>query len=69
MNPDTAEIAVVRSQAASSFYNAALGYYNDGVLPLARRYADVAREHEMFAERATRLVGLIDAVPTAPSSR
>ena len=65
----TAELAVVRSQAASSFYNAALGYYNDGVLPLARRYAEVAREHETFAERATRLVGLIDAVPTAPSSR
>ena len=57
----TDEIAVVRQQAASSFYNAALGYYNDGVLRLARRYAEIAGEHEMFAERATRLLGLIDA--------
>lgn len=55
----TDEIAVVRRQAASSFYNAALGYYNDGVLRLARRYAEIAGEHEMFAERSTRLLGLI----------
>ena len=55
----TDEIAVVRQQAASSFYNAALGYYNDGVLRLARRYAEIAAEHEMFAERSTRLLGLI----------
>ena len=55
----TDEIAVVRQQAASSFYNAALGYYNDGVLRLARRYAEFAGQHEMFAERATRLLGLI----------
>ena len=55
----TDEIAVVRQQAASSFYNAALGYYNDGVLRLARRYAEIAGAHEMFAERSTRLLGLI----------
>ena len=55
----TDEIAVVRQQAASSFYNAALGYYNDGVLRLARRYAEIAGEHELFAERSTRLLGLI----------
>ena len=61
----TAELAVVRRQTASSFYNAALGYYNDGTLPVARRYAVLAGEHEMFAERATRLVGLIDALPAA----
>ncbi len=61
----TDELAVVRRQAASSFYNAALGYYNDGVLRLARRYAEIAREHEMFAERSTRLLGLIDARPAA----
>ena len=59
----TDEIAVVRQQAASSFYNAALGYYNDGVMRIARRYAQFAGEHELFAERATRLLGLIDAVP------
>ncbi len=57
------EIAVVRRQAASSFYNAALGYYNDGTVRVARRFAELALEHEMFAERATRLLGLIDAVP------
>ncbi len=57
----TDEIAVFRRQAASSFYNAALGYYNDGVMPIARRYAEFASEHELFAERATRLLGLIDA--------
>lgn len=56
----TAELAAVRRQAASSFYNAALGYYNDGVLPVARRYAEIAGAHEMFAERATRLLGLIE---------
>ncbi len=61
----TAELAVVRRQAASSFYNAALGYHNDGTLPVARRYAQLARQHEMFAERAARLLGLIDAIPTA----
>ena len=61
----TAELAVVRRQAASSAYNAALGYHNDGTLPVARRYAHLARQHEMFPERATRLLGLIDAVPTA----
>ena len=59
----TDEIAVVRRQAASSFYNAALGYYNDGVMPIARRYAQFAGDHEQFAERATRLIGLIDARP------
>ena len=59
----TDEIAVVRRQAASSFYNAALGYYNDGTVRVARRFAELALEHEMFAERATRLLGLIDAVP------
>ena len=58
----TDEIAVVRRQAASSFYNAALGYYNDGVMRIARRYAQFAAEHDMFAERATRLLGLIDAL-------
>ena len=61
----TDEIAVVRLQAASSFYNAALGYYNDGVMPIARRYAQFAGGHEQFAERATRLLGLIDARPGA----
>ena len=61
----TDEIAVFRQQAASSFYNAALGYYNDGVMPIARRYAEFAGEHELFAERATRLLGLIDARPAA----
>ena len=65
----TAELVVVRRQAASSFYNAALGYYNDGTLPLARRYADLAREHDLFAERATRLVGLIDALPASGAQR
>ena len=65
----TAELAVVRRQAASSFYNAALGYYNDGVMPLARRYARFAAEHEMFAERATRLIELIDALPAAGLQR
>ncbi len=65
----TAELAVVRRQAASSFYNAALGYYNDGTLPIARRYAVLAGEHEMFAERATRLVGLIDALPATGHQR
>ena len=59
----TDEIAVVRRQAASSFYNAALGYYNDGTVRVARRFAELALEHEMFAERATRLLGLIDALP------
>lgn len=59
----TDEIAVVRQQAASSFYNAALGYYNDGTVRVARRFAELALEHEMFAERATRLLGLIDALP------
>ena len=61
----TDEIAVFRRQAASSFYNAALGYYNDGVMPIARRYAQFAGEHELFAERAARLLGLIDARPAA----
>ena len=56
----TDEIAVVRRQAASSFYNSALGYYNDGVVPLARRYARIAGDHELFAERATRLLGLME---------
>ncbi len=58
----TADLAVVRRQAASSFYNAALGYYNDGVLRLARRYARIAGDHELFAERATRLIDLIDDI-------
>ena len=58
----TADLAVVRRQAASSFYNAALGYYNDGVLRLARRYARIAGDHELFAERATRLIALIDDI-------
>ncbi len=65
----TAELAVVRRQAASSFYNAALAYYNDGVMPIARRYAQFAAEHEMFAERATRLLGLIDALPAEARPR
>ena len=65
----TNELAVIRRQTASSFYNAALGYYNDGILPIARRYAEFAREHEMFAEPATRLVGLIDARPAAGLQR
>ena len=61
----TAELALSRRQAASSAYNAALGYYNNGTPRPARRFLEQAREHEMFAERATRLLGLIDALPSA----
>ena len=61
----TAELAVSRRQAASSAYNAALGYYNYGAPRPARRFAEQALEHEMFAERATRLLGLIDALSSA----
>ena len=60
-----AELAVARRQAASSAYNAALGYYNNGTPRPARRFAEQALEHEMFAERATRLLGLIDGLPSA----
>ena len=59
----TAELAVSRRQAASAAYNAALGYYNNGTLRPVRRFAEQALEHEMFAERATRLLGLVDALP------
>ncbi len=55
----TAEIAVSRRQAAQSAYNAALGYYNHGTPRAAHRYAEQAQEHEMFAERATRLLELL----------
>ena len=61
----TAELALSRRQAASSAYNAALGYYNNGTPRPARRFLEQAQEHEMFAERATRLLGLIDALPSA----
>ena len=56
----TAELAVSRRQAASSAYNAALGYYNNGTPRPARRFAEQAQEHETFAERAARLLGLIE---------
>ena len=59
----TAELAVSRRQAASSAYNAALGYYNNGTPRPARRFAEQALEHEMFAERATRLLGLVEELP------
>ena len=59
----TAELAFSRRQAASSAYNAALGYYNNGTPRPARRFLGQAQAHEMFAERATRLLGLIDALP------
>ena len=61
----TAELALSRRQAASSAYNAALGYYNNGTPRPARRFLEQAQEHEMFVERATRLLGLIDALPSA----
>lgn len=55
----TAELAVARRQAAQSAYNAALGYYNNGTPRPARRFAEQAQEHDLFAERAARLIGLI----------
>lgn len=55
----TAELAVARRQAAQSAYNAALGYYNNGTPRPARRFAEQAQQHDLFAERATRLIGLI----------
>ena len=58
----TAEIAVSRRQAASSAWNAALGYYNNGTPRPARRFAEQAQEHEMFAERAARLLELVENI-------
>lgn len=54
-----AEVAVARQQAAQSAYNAALGYYNNGTPRPAQRFAEQAQEHDLFAERAARLIGLI----------
>lgn len=59
MQRRTAELAVARRQAAQSAYNAALGYYNNGTPRPAQRFAEQAQEHDLFAERAVRLIGLI----------
>ncbi len=53
-------IETARHRAASSAYNASLGYYNDGQLENALQQATRAAGHPEFMERAVRMIGLID---------
>jgi pimeloyl-ACP methyl ester carboxylesterase/tetratricopeptide (TPR) repeat protein len=54
------ELATLERQAASSAYNAALGYFNARTPIDARRYAESALAHADFAEDARSLLGRID---------
>ena len=53
-------VETARHRAASSAYNASLGYYNDGQLEDAFRQATRSAAHPEFRERAARMIGLID---------
>ncbi len=58
-----ARLATAHRQAASSAYNAALGYVNAQMLDDATTFAEQASSHPDFTERATALLGRIRARP------
>lgn len=56
-----AQLANTRRQAATSAYNAALGFANAQMLDEATAYARQAAEHPDYSSRAEELLGRIDA--------